>query len=113
MLKLFLLVTSFLSFSAETFLRKSELNSFSFSAENFHRKRELHHFFGDSGDSDKWKQLNNFQERFSKRYKTIEEMKTHLQIFRSNLRNIIFYNLDTTQNFTMGINQWELTNLLI
>ena len=101
MFKIFLLVTYFLSFSAEIFLRKSELNSFSFSAENFHRKRELHHSF------------NNFQERFSKRYKTMKEMETRLQIFHSNLRNIILHNLDTTQNFTMGINQWELTNLLI
>jgi hypothetical protein len=111
MFKLFLLVTYFLSFSAETFLRKSELNSFSFSAENFHRKRELHHSFLD--DSDKWQKFNNFQERFSKRYKIMKEMETRFQIFHSNLRNIILHNLDTTQNFTMGINQWELTNLLI
>ena len=60
MFKLFLIVTYFLSFSDETFIRKREINSLSFSAENSHRKRELNHFLGHSGDSDKCKQFNNF-----------------------------------------------------
>lgn len=33
-------------------------------------------------------------------------METRFQIFRTNLRNIILHNLDNTQNFTMGINQF-------
>jgi C1A family cysteine protease len=33
-------------------------------------------------------------------------METRFQIFRTNLRNIILHNLDYTQNFTMGINQF-------
>ena len=74
-----------------------------FSAENNLRKRELNSFLN---DGDEWKQFNNFQERFSKRYNSLEEMETRFQVFRSNLRNIILHNLDFTQNFTMGINQF-------
>jgi KDEL-tailed cysteine endopeptidase len=57
-------------------------------------------------DNDEWKQFNNFQERFSKRYNTIEELETRFDIFRGNLRNIILHNLDYNQNFTMGVNQF-------
>lgn len=67
------------------------------------RKRELNTFLT---EGDEWKQFSNFQERFSKRYETFEEMDNRFQIFRSNLRNIILHNLDHTQNFTMGINQF-------
>lgn len=88
MFRLLLLVTSFLSvFSSESNLRKRELTTF-------------------LGDGDEWKQFTNFQERFSKRYETIQELETRFQIFRTNLRNIILHNLDHTQNFTMGINQF-------
>lgn len=88
MFKLLLLVTSFLSV---------------FSADNKLRKRELSTFLN---DGDEWKQFTNFQERFSKRYENIQELETRFQIFRTNLRNIIIHNLDYTQNFTMGINQF-------
>ena len=57
-------------------------------------------------DIDEWKQFSNFQERFRKRYEDIQELESRFQIFRSNLRNIILHNLDYTQNFTMGINQF-------
>jgi C1A family cysteine protease len=57
-------------------------------------------------ESSHWKEFSNFQERFSKKYETFEEMESRFQIFRSNLRNIILHNLDSTQNFTMGINQF-------
>lgn len=67
------------------------------------RKRELTTFLT---EGDEWKQFSNFQERFSKRYESMQEMETRFQIFRSNLRNIILHNLDHTQNFTMGINQF-------
>jgi C1A family cysteine protease len=89
MFKLVLLVSSFLSvFSADSNLRRREtVNSL-------------------LNDGDEWKQFNDFQERFSKRYETIEEMQTRFQIFRTNLRNIILHNLDRTQNFTMGVNQF-------
>lgn len=65
------------------------------------RKRELQSFFGDE-----WKQFNHFQERFSKRYQTVEEMEHRFEVFRTNLRAIVQHNLDETQNFTMGINQF-------
>jgi C1A family cysteine protease len=69
----------------------------------FLRKRELNTFLT---EGDEWKQFSNFQERFSKRYETFEETESRFNIFRSNLRNIILHNLDHTQNFTMGINQF-------
>jgi cathepsin L len=88
MFKLSLLLTSFLSvFSADFNLRKRELTTF-------------------LNEGDEWNQFTNFQERFSKRYENIQEMETRFQIFRTNLRNIILHNLDYTQNFTMGINQF-------
>jgi C1A family cysteine protease len=72
------------------------------------RKRELTTFLS---EGDEWKQFSNFQERFSKRYDNLQEMETRFQIFRSNLRSIILHNLDNTQNFTMGINQFtDLTS---
>ena len=88
MFKLLLLVSSFLSvFSADFNLRKRALTTF-------------------LNEGDEWKQFTNFQDRFSKRYENIQEMETRFQIFRTNLRNIILHNLDNTQNFTMGINQF-------
>ena len=88
MLKLFLLLSSFLSvFSSDFNLRKRELTTF-------------------LNEGDEWNQFTNFQDRFSKRYENMQEMETRFQIFRTNLRNIILHNLDYTQNFTMGINQF-------
>lgn len=57
-------------------------------------------------DSDEWKQFSNFQERFSKRYASFEEMVNRFEIFRENLHTIISHNADRTQNFTMGVNQF-------
>ena len=88
MFKLLLLVSSFFTvFSAESNLRGSRELSF-------------------LSDKDEWNQFTNFQERFSKKYESLEETETRFQIFRSNLRNIILHNLDLAQNFTMGINQF-------
>lgn len=67
------------------------------------RGRELRTFLD---EDDEWNQFSNFQERFSKRYKTLQEMETRFQTFRTNIRNIILHNLDYTKNFTMGINQF-------
>lgn len=53
-----------------------------------------------------WKEFNNFQERFSKRYNNLEEIETRFAIFRDNFISIIKHNSDLTQNFTMGINQF-------
>jgi C1A family cysteine protease len=57
-------------------------------------------------DSDEWKQFSNFQDRFSKKYETLQDLESRFQVFRTNLRNIIVHNLDLSQNFTMGINQF-------
>jgi KDEL-tailed cysteine endopeptidase len=58
-------------------------------------------------DSDEWKQFSLFQHKFVKNYDSPEELNTRFQIFRKNLRDIIVHNLDTSQNFTMGINQFS------
>jgi len=57
-------------------------------------------------ETDEWKQFTKFQERFKKIYNNIEELEIRFDIFRSNLRDIILHNLDHSQNFTMGINQF-------
>ena len=63
------------------------------------------------GEGDEWKQFSNFQERFSKRYETFQELELRFEIFRENMRTIILHNLDSTQNYTMGINQFtDLTS---
>ena len=62
-------------------------------------------------DNDEWKQFSDFRERFDKQYENLQELETRFQIFRENLRTIIMHNLDRTQNFTMGINQFtDLTH---
>lgn len=88
MFKVFFAIASFLSaFASENALRGEAITSF-------------------LDDSDEWKQFSNFQDRFSKKYDTFQEVETRFQIFRTNLRNIIIHNLDHSQNFTMGINQF-------
>ena len=57
-------------------------------------------------NDDEWSQFKDFQDRFNRKYDTLIELETRFQIFRTNLRNIIIHNLDHTQNFTMGINQF-------
>ena len=57
-------------------------------------------------ENDEWIQFTKFQGRFNKFYNTIEELETRFDIFRSNLHDIILHNLDHSQNFTMGINQF-------
>jgi C1A family cysteine protease len=53
-----------------------------------------------------WKEFSNFQERFSKRYSTIQELETRFAIFRKNFIEILAHNADLSQNFTMGVNQF-------
>jgi KDEL-tailed cysteine endopeptidase len=69
----------------------------------FLRKRELVTYLNETED---WKQFSHFQERFNKRYETIHELEHRFGVFRTNLQTIISHNLDTTQNFTMGVNQF-------
>jgi KDEL-tailed cysteine endopeptidase len=55
---------------------------------------------------EEWTHFTNFQEKFSRKYETIQELESRFQTFRSNLRNILMHNLDHTQNFTLGVNQF-------
>jgi C1A family cysteine protease len=87
MYKLFFLLASFFAVVSSEGLRGRSMTSF-------------------VDESDEWKQFSNFQERFSKRYESLQELENRFKIFRSNLKNIILHNLDYTQNFTMGINQF-------
>ena len=57
-------------------------------------------------DPDEWNQFTYFQEKFNKKYDTLEEVELRFNIFFTNLHTIINHNLDYTQNFTMGINQY-------
>ena len=87
MFKFFFFIAAFFSFCNADSLRKRELSTF-------------------LDDNEEWKQFNNFQEKFSKKYSNIQELESRFQVFRSNLKNIILHNLDVDQNFTMGINQF-------
>lgn len=64
-------------------------------------------FLRTSENMNDWQQFNLFQERFSKKYETIQELENRFVAFRDNLRLIIRHNLDATQNFTLGINQFS------
>ena len=87
MFKMFFFVASFFTVTNADNLRGRELTSF-------------------LDENDEWKQFTHFQDRFSKKYENIEELQTRFQIFRHNLRDIVIHNLDQTQNFTMGVNQF-------
>lgn len=60
---------------------------------------------------DDWAQFKEFQEKFNKNYETLDELEKRFNIFQSNFFNIISHNSDSTQNFTMGVNQFtDLTS---
>jgi len=63
-------------------------------------------FFSKVNGSDEWTAFLNFQSKFRKIYQNIEELNTRFSIFRENVKIIHQHNLETTQNFTMGINQF-------
>jgi C1A family cysteine protease len=90
MIQLILLFALFANVFGQVKLRGSlDLTMFSGDDESFH-----------------WKEFTNFQERFSKRYSTIQELETRFAIFRKNFIGILAHNADFTQNFTMGVNQF-------
>jgi cathepsin L len=70
------------------------------------RARELTELKEQNNDYE-WKEFSHFQEKFSKRYSNLEELEKRFKIFRENLRDVIMHNLDWSQNFTMGINQFS------
>lgn len=53
-----------------------------------------------------WKEFFIFQERFSKRYSTFEELEYRFAIFKENFIGILAHNADLSQNFTLGVNQF-------
>jgi len=58
-----------------------------------------------------WNKFISFQERFNKRYSTLEEVDIRFDIFLANLRHIIYHNNMPNKNFTMEINQFaDLTH---
>ena len=59
-----------------------------------------------ANETDDWHQFTSFQEKFNKKYENIVEFESRFQIFKDNLRTIIQHNLDSTQNFTMSVNQF-------
>lgn len=58
-------------------------------------------------ENDEWHQFTSFQERFSKKYKSLVETEYRFKVFVQNLRQIISHNLDVNQNFTMGVNHFS------
>lgn len=57
-------------------------------------------------DPSEWNSFLTFQERFHRKYSSMNEFRERFQIFRSNLHGILAHNLDKSQNFTMGINKF-------
>ena len=56
--------------------------------------------------NEEWDLFLNFQERFNKKYGSLEDLKERFEIFVSNIRVIETHNSDKTQNFTMNINHF-------
>ena len=81
-------------------------------AQSYLRKEIVPEVLVESDDSMfEWKEFSNFQDRFSKRYSSLQEMEARFSIFRENLRIIRQHNSDVARNFTMGINKFsDLTN---
>jgi len=69
-------------------------------------ERSLVNSFTEDVDVADWAHFSDFQERFSKRYETFQDLRERFSIFRENFRNIVAHNLDKSQNFTMGVNQF-------
>lgn len=57
-------------------------------------------------ETDEWDQFSIFIDRFNRNYTTFTEIETRFDIFRTNLRAILSHNLDKSQTFTMGVNQF-------
>jgi len=53
-----------------------------------------------------WTEFNNFQERFNKKYATLQELEARFGVFRKNLIEILKHNSNLNETFTMGVNQF-------
>ena len=54
-----------------------------------------------------WKEFSNFQERFNKRYSSLQELEKRFDLFKENILDILAHNSQINQNFTLGINQFS------
>lgn len=88
MLSMLLFIASFISVYGRDYLRKVTI-------ETTHET-----------DHEEWSMFTDYQKQFDKSYSSLDELKNRFQIFVENVRNIVRHNLDATQNFTMGINQF-------
>ena len=61
--------------------------------------------FNDINNVSHWGEFIEFQLQFNKHY-TTTELETRFSIFNKNVINIMTHNLDLTQTFKMGINQF-------
>ena len=57
-------------------------------------------------ENNKWEMFVVFQEKFNKKYASIDDLKERFGIFRNNVQIIETHNSDVTQNFTMKINHF-------
>jgi len=58
-----------------------------------------------------WSRFSLYLEKFNKKYESLKEFEERFSIFKENVKNIMEHNLDRSQNFTMGINQFtDLTS---
>ena len=53
-----------------------------------------------------WREFTHFQDRFNKRYESLQELDNRFNIFKQNFMTILEHNSDFTQNFTMAVNQF-------
>ena len=56
---------------------------------------------------DNWTQFTLFQEKFNKKYISLNDLQNRFEIFQSNMQLIHLHNSDLKQNFTMGINKFS------
>lgn len=59
--------------------------------------------------SEEWSHFLNFQDRFHRKYESLEELSHRFEVFRDNFRHIIAHNQGASeygQNFTMAVNQF-------
>jgi cathepsin L len=62
---------------------------------------------GSDDDCDEFTEFKLFKDRFSKVYKSNNELNARFEIFKSNMRSIVEHNAVKGQNFTLGVNQFS------
>lgn len=62
---------------------------------------------GDEWLSDEWSRFTQYQKDFKKNYASLDELEVRYHYFKNTLFTIANHNLDKTQTFKMGINQFS------